>query len=84
MSSINGHWGNRADEIRALLDEGRQTIDMDRRVEIYRELYDIVLDENPMVFVNLAIRFPVFHTFVKDFYAYGDIRYNWAEIWLDK
>ncbi len=84
MSAINGHWGSRADEVRALLDEGRQTIDMGRRVEIYRELYDIVLDENPMIFVNLATRFPVFHTFVKDFYAYGDIRYNWEEIWLDK
>jgi peptide/nickel transport system substrate-binding protein len=84
MASIVGHWGSRANEVRALLDEGRKTIDMDKRVEIYRELYDIVLDENPMVFVTYGTRLPVFKNFVKDFFAYGDIRYNWEEIWLDK
>jgi peptide/nickel transport system substrate-binding protein len=84
MASIVGHWGTRADEVRVLLNEGRQTIDMDKRIEIYRDLYDIILDENPLIFVNYATRLPVFKNFVKDFWAYGDIRYNWEEIWLDK
>ncbi len=84
MSSIVGHWGSRDDEVRALMDEGRKTIDMDKRVEIYQDLYDIILDENPMVFVTYGTRLPVFKAFVKDFYAYSDIRYNWWEIWLSK
>lgn len=82
MAALTGHWSN--EEAIQLIEEGRGTLDMDKRVEIYQRLYDIVLEENPMVFVAWPVRFPVYRDYVEDFRAFGDIRYNWSEIWLSK
>ena len=84
MASIVGNWDDENGKIRGLLDQGRGELDMAKRVEIYQEVYDIILAENPIVFVTYGVRLPVFRSYVKDFFAYGDIRYNWWEIWLDK
>lgn len=82
MAALTGHWDNA--EVRKLIEEGRSTLDEAKRAEIYKRIYDITLDENPMVFVAYPVRFPVYRTYLKNFFVSGDMRYNWSEMWLDK
>ena len=82
MNNLVGNWS--VEEVDNLIVEGRKEFDPEKRVEIYQKLYDIFLDENPMIFVAQALRHPVFNKYVKGFYMAGDYRYDWKSIWLDK
>jgi len=81
-AGATGRWNN--PRVQELIEKGRGTLDMNERVKIYQEIYDIILEENPMIFLVWPVRHPVFHKYVKGFYARGDIRYEWENIWLDK
>jgi peptide/nickel transport system substrate-binding protein len=84
MAAVNGHWKSREMEIRPLIEEGRKTVDMNKRIEIYQKVIDIVLEENPMVFLCWGLIIPTNYKYVKGFKQTGDYRMPWAEIWLDK
>jgi len=81
-AGATGRWSN--ERVKQLTEEGRGTLDMDDRVEIYREIYDIAMDQVPMVWLAWPVRHPVMHNNVKGWFAWGDIRYDWTSVWLDK
>jgi peptide/nickel transport system substrate-binding protein len=81
-AGATGRWSNsRVIELTAL---GKQTVEIDERVPIYKEIYDIVAEENPMIFLAFPVRHPVSNTDVQGWFAWGDIRYDWKEIWLNR
>jgi ABC-type transport system substrate-binding protein len=77
-----GRWDN--PQVKDLIVKGRGTIDMAARVKIYQQAYDIIYNEVPMVFLAYPVRAPVTADFVKGWFAWGDIRYDWPSIWLNK
>ena len=57
-SSMKGSGGNRAffdnEEVDALLEEGRQESNEEKRVEIYQEIDKILVEEQPSIFIRQA------------------------------
>ena len=77
-----GRWDNAT--VRALVEKGRGTVDMAERVKVYQQIYDVIMDQVPMVFLVFPVRHPVSRTYVKGWFSWGDIRYDWPNVWLDK
>lgn len=57
-SSMQGHAGNRAffdnETVDELLEQGRRETDLERREEIYQEIDEILVEEQPTVFIRQA------------------------------
>lgn len=82
-AGATGRWDNA--RVQELIEKGRGTIDMNERIKIYQEIYDIIiLKETPMIFLAWPVRHPVYRKYVKGWFAWGDIRYDWRNVWLDK
>ncbi len=81
-AGATGRWKN--NRVIELASKGKVTLDMNERIKIYREIYDIVLDEAPMVFLVLPVRHPVSNKMVQGWFSWGDIRYDWKNVWLNK
>ncbi len=81
-AGATGRWDNA--RVKELVAKGRGTTDMTKRVQIYQEAYDIVMKEVPMIYLVWPVRHPVSQKYVKGWFSWGDIRYDWANVWLDK
>jgi ABC-type transport system substrate-binding protein len=81
-AGATGRWDNA--RVRELVEQGRGTINMEERVTIYQEIYDIIMEQVPMVFLAWPVRHPVSHNYVKGWFSWGDIRYDWPNVWLEK
>ena len=81
-AGATGRWSN--DRVIELAAKGKLSLDMNERVKIYQEIYDIVAQENPMIFLAHPVRHPVSNLAVQDWFAWSDIRYDWKEIWLNR
>jgi ABC-type transport system substrate-binding protein len=81
-AGATGRWEN--DRVVELASKGKQTLDMDERVAIYQEIYDIALDETPMVYLAFPVRHPVSNKDLQGWFAWSDIRYDWKELWLNR
>jgi peptide/nickel transport system substrate-binding protein len=81
-AGATGRWDNA--RVKELVEKGRGTIDMKERIKIYQEIYNIAMDQVPMVWLAWPVRHPVSQKYVKDWFSWGDIRYDWANVWLDK
>jgi len=81
-AGATGRWSN--DRVIELAAEGKVTLDIEDRIEIYQELYDIVLEEAPMVYLAFPVRHPASNKTVQGWFAWSDIRYDWRNVWLDK
>jgi len=77
-----GRWDNA--RVKSLIQLGRETYGMAERVKIYQEAYDIIMDQVPMIFLVWPVRHPVSRNYVKGWFSWGDIRYDYASVWLDK
>jgi ABC-type transport system substrate-binding protein len=81
-AGATGRWDNA--RVRELVERGRGTLEMSERVKIYQEIYDIIMDQVPMIFLAFPVRHPVSQKYVKGWFSWGDIRYDWPNVWLDK
>jgi peptide/nickel transport system substrate-binding protein len=77
-----GRWDNA--RVKQLVKLGRETYDLTSRVKIYQEAYDIILDQVPMVFLVWPVRHPASRNYVKGWFSWGDVRYDYSSVWLDK
>jgi len=81
-AGATGRWKN--DKVIELAAKGKVTLDMTERTKVYQDIYDIVLDETPMIFLSNPVRHPVSTKAVQGWFAWSDIRYDWKNIWLNK
>lgn len=76
-------WDN--PEVDRLLEEGRQVSDFDKRLEIYRHLVDLILEDVPYAYIMnenriLAARTDVHGLELSSFMAEAD----WSHVWLER
>ena len=81
-AGATGKWDNAT--VRDLVVKGRGMVNMADRVKTYQRIYDVIMDQVPMIFLVWPVRHPVSQNFVKGWFSWGDIRYDWPGVWLDK
>lgn len=79
-AGATGRWTNH--RVIELASKGRAAMEIEDQVDIYQELFDIVFEENPMIFLAYPVRHPASTKDVQGFFAWSDIRYDWKNIWL--
>lgn len=80
-AGATGRWKN--DKVIELAKKGKVTLNMEQRIKVYQDIYDIVLEETPMIFLANPVRHPVSTKAVQGWFAWSDIRYDWKSIWLN-
>jgi peptide/nickel transport system substrate-binding protein len=81
-AGATGKWDNAT--VRSLVAKGRGTVNPAERITLYQKIYDVIMDQTPMIFLVWPVRHPVSQKYVKGWFSWGDIRYDWPAVWLDK
>jgi peptide/nickel transport system substrate-binding protein len=81
-AGATGKWDNAT--VRELVAKGRGMVNMADRVPNYQRIIDVLEDQVPMIFLVWPIRHPASRTYVKGWFSWGDVRYDWPSVWLDK
>ncbi len=73
-------------EVDKLLDESQITVDVKKRIEIWKRLQHIMAEDNPILWPQVGPpRFEVIRDYVKDYYFISSISRSYLrQAWLDK
>ena len=77
------NWGNA--EFDALVEEGRPTLDQDKRYEIYEKAQKLLIDELPVAFTFASNQYEAMREDVKGYEHWTNTSYlGLANTWLDR
>jgi len=86
-STSKGNYGRyKNPEVDKLLDESRETVDVKKRIEIWKRLQYIMADDVPILWVQAGPpRFEVIRDYVKNYHFLSNVsRIYLRQAWLDK
>jgi len=84
VSTNYSHYSN--PEVDNLLDESRVTVDVKKRIEIWKRLQYIIADDVPILYPEVGPpRFEVIQNYVKDYHFMSDVSRSYLrQAWMDK
>ena len=71
-------------EVDRLLDEARQELDREKRLELYRKTEEIIVEDAPWIFEYHSIRAELVQPWVHGYFLHPVLSRNYTKVWLER